>query len=141
MSVTREPIAQLYKVGSRYELVYPQYNLSVRAQHAEWALEAGGEIITRLDRLKAEGLLDEMEMMKGFGDDPEIPFKINALRYESNSRFDLIPQCVVTVGDVDYRWTAADGRKAKSDAPIERMLDTSKTRDDTTFSIERFAQV
>jgi hypothetical protein len=131
----KEPVAQLYKVDGRYELVYPDHGLCIRANHAEWALEAAGEIIARMERLRASGELEELEMMQAFEEDPDLPFKITALKFSNNSRFDTVPQCVVTLGETDYRWVAQDGRKEANGQIMERVIDSSLRRPNQTFDV------
>ena len=50
-------------------------------------------------------------------------------------RFDLIPQCIVTVGKMDYKWAAPEGRAKKQDEfgdqPLKRVHDMSLTRSDS----------
>ncbi len=126
--MSREPIAQLIKDGKRYELVYPEYGLTIRGPYVEWVLEAGAEMIAKIEKTKLEGTLEEIEMMAEFVDGADAPMKIEALRFESNNRFEVVPQCVVSMGDTDYRWISKSGDTEQSVSNMERLYDTSNTR-------------
>ncbi len=50
---------------------------------------------------------------------------------EQGARFETIPQCVVTMNEMDYRWVSKVGRKADDAAPVKRLHDMSLTRNDS----------
>jgi hypothetical protein len=127
--VGKDPIAYLARDGRRFELTFPEYGLSVRGPYAEWVLEAAAEIIGKLERTKAETAVDELNMLKEFGDENVTDLDVESAKYEQNLRFETVPQCVVTMNDMDYRWVSRDGREASSQhQPIERLHDISLTR-------------
>lgn len=121
-------IAYLVRTDKRLELVYPEYGLRLRAAYAEWLFEAAAEIIRRIERTKSQGAIDEMEMMAEFGEDEGGSVNVDVLKYESGSRFDTVPQCLVTLGDNDYRWVAREVRNPDANTIGERLHDTLMTR-------------
>jgi hypothetical protein len=127
-----EPIAKLFKDGSRYALHYPDYDIWIRGPYVEWVLLAGAEMIMRIERLKLEGSIDELELTREFQDPESIDTQIDSLRYAQNKRFEVIPQCTVTMQGTDYRWVS---RNDSSDhGSMERLVDTSLTRNNTFLS-------
>ena len=121
-------LAYLVRSDQRLELVYPEYGLRLRAPYAEWLFEAASEIIRRIERTKTQGAIDEQEMLAEFGDDEGGTISVDVLKYESGSRFDTVPQCLVTLGDNDYRWVAKEVRNPDANAIGERLHDTLMTR-------------
>lgn len=126
--MSNEHVAYLVKHETRFELVYPAYNLALRGPYAEWLFQAAAEVIRRIDSIKAEGALDELEMLAGFGDMEDAPVQMDSLRYESGTRFETVPQCLVTVGDTDYRWVAPEARNPGVNGFGERIHDMLLTR-------------
>ena len=97
-------IGFLRKSDERYEFYYPELGLIIRGSYAEWVLEAAGEIIARVE----------------------------SARFDANARFEAIPQCVVSMGTIDYHWVSPDGRGAGEDhMGLRRIHDTSRTRNDS----------
>jgi hypothetical protein len=125
--VSKDAIAYLVRDGRRFELNFPEYALTVRGPYAEWVLEAAAEIIGKLEKTKSESQVDELKMLKEFGDESISDLEVESAKYEQNLRFETVPQCVVTMNDMDYRWVARDGRK-EDGQPIERLHDISLTR-------------
>ncbi len=125
-----EEIGHLRKAGERYEFHYPELGLVVRGPYAEWVLEAAGEIVSRTERLRAEGRLEELRALTEFGEAD--PIEIDSAEFDVNARFEAIPQCLVSMGALDYHWMSRDGREdAEHDRPIRRIYDTSRTRNDS----------
>lgn len=130
--MTKDAIAFLAKDGRRFELHFPEYDLTVRGPYAEWVLEAAAEIVGRLERTKAETTIEEMEMLKDFGADATTEIEIESGRYELTRRFETIPQCIVTMNDMDYRWVSRDGRPGgDANGFVQRLHDLSLTRNGT----------
>jgi hypothetical protein len=129
--VGKDPIAFLTKNGSRFELNYPEYGLTVRGPYVEWVLEAAADIIAKFEKTKAESTVDEMSMLREFGDSAVSEIEVEAARYEANSRFETVPQCVVTMNEMDYRWVQPATRKNGEQAPMERLHDMSLTRNNS----------
>ncbi len=126
--MTREPIAHLYKDGTRFELVYPEYGVIVRGPHPEWVLEAGAEVLAQIDKTRSEGTIEEMEMLKEFNAEDISDMEIAGLKQENAERFNTVPQCIVQMGNADYRWVAKDGRALRGHQMIERLHDASLVR-------------
>ena len=123
-----EHLAYLTRSDNRLELVYPEYGLRLRAAYAEWLFEAASEIIRRLEHTKTQGSIDELEMLQEFGEDESAGVNMDILKYESGTRFGTVPQCLVTLGDADYRWVAREARPIDQNSIGERLHDTLMTR-------------
>lgn len=126
--MSKDAIAYLARDGRRFELKFPEYGLTVRGPYAEWVLEAAAEIIGRIERTKGESLVEELKMLKEFGDGDTSELEVESAKYEVGLRFDTVPQCVVTMNDLDYRWVSKDGRKSDETQPMQRLHDISMTR-------------
>jgi hypothetical protein len=126
--VSKDAIAYLARDGRRYELKFPEYGLTVRGPYAEWVLEAAAEIIGKLERTKGESLVEELRMLKDFDDGVTTDLDVESAKYEHGLRFETIPQCVVTMNDMDYRWVSSEGRKDEGPQPMQRLHDISLTR-------------
>jgi hypothetical protein len=120
-------LATLRKVGSRFEITYPEYDLIIRGPHVEWVLEAAAEIISRSERVKIEGAIEEMEMLTEFGEEG-LEMEVESKKFEHQSRFEIIPQCLVSMGANDYRWVQREGRSGPDHTYVQRLYDTSLTR-------------
>jgi hypothetical protein len=129
--VGKDPIAVLTKNGSRFELNYPEYGLTVRGPYVEWVLEAAADIIAKFEKTKAESVVEELKMLREFGDNNVNEIEIETAGYEANVRFETVPQCVVTMNEMDYRWVQSAGRKEGANGPMERLHDMSLTRNNT----------
>ena len=122
----------LRKSGPSYEFHYPEHNLIVRGSYVEWVLEAAAEIIARTERLKSDGHIEEIKTLAEFGEADEVD--VDSAQFDANARFEIIPQCIVSMGSMDYRWVSAAGRKgdaSSAEQPITRIHDMSMTRNDT----------
>ena len=120
----------LKKQGSSYEFHYPEHHLVVRGAYVEWVLEAAAELIAQTEKLRTEGQLDELKTLQEMGEADAV--EIDSAEFDSNARFEVIPQCVVTMGSLDYRWVAPEGRdESESGFPAKRVHDMSRTRHDT----------
>ena len=130
-----DDIGFLRKSDERYEFQYPELGLVVRGNYIEWVLEAAAEIITRAEKLRTEGKIDELQTLAEFGEADEI--EIDSARFDANARFEAMPQCVVSMGSMDYHWMSSDGR-AEGDAHLgmRRIHDMSRTRNDTFLANE-----
>jgi len=126
--VTSVPVAQLHKHGAHFELVYPEYRLTLRAPYAEWIFEAAAEILSCIEKLRIEGEIDELEMIKQFVDQDTINIALDSIKYENGNRFDVVPQCVLTMADTDYRWVSPLARDPKASHFGQRLHDMSLTR-------------
>jgi hypothetical protein len=129
--VSKDAIAYLAKDGRRYEMNFPEYALTVRGPYIEWVLEAAAEIISTFERTKAESSVEELQMLKEFGDSGTSDIEIASAKYEQDVRFETVPQCVVTMNELDYRWVSKAGRKGDEITPMQRLHDLSLTRNGT----------
>lgn len=126
-------IGQLSEVDGQFEYRDLGRNLIVRGEHPEWVLHAAAEVITNTARLEAESVVEEMTALLEF--DAADPIQLDSAKYEMNQRFELIPQCIVSLGRIDYKWAAAEGREKKKDEfgeqALKRVHDMSLTRTDS----------
>jgi len=122
----------LRKSGPSYEFHYPEHNLVVRGSYVEWVLEAAAEIIAQTERLKSDGHIEEMKTLAEFGEADEVD--VDTALFDANARFEIVPQCIVSMGSMDYRWVSVAGRRAGPEDPEQAMVrihDMSRTRNDT----------
>lgn len=118
-------IGRLYEADGQYEFRDPSRNLIVRGGHPEWVLLAAAEVIGNTARLEAESLVDELSAMLEF--DAAQPIEIDSAKFSYKERFDLVPQCIVSLGTMDYKWAAVEGRVQKPQEfgkhPLRRVHD------------------
>ena len=124
----KENVAYLSKIDHRFELTYPEYGLALRGPYAEWLFEAAAEIIQRIEKVKSEGAIQEMEMLAEFGGAEDASIQIDTLKYEAGTRFETVPQCLVALGEMDYRWVAKEARAPGDNGIGERIHDMLLTR-------------
>lgn len=118
------------KHDQAYEFHYPEHGLVIRGAYVEWVLQAAAELIAQTELLRAEGRLEELKMLEEMGEAETI--EVDSAAYDRDTRFETLPQCVVTMGSLDYRWVAPEGREANTVAfPAKRIHDMSKTRHET----------
>lgn len=130
-----DDIGFLRKSDERYEFCFPELSLVVRGNYVEWVLEAAAEIISRAEKLRSDGRIDELETLAEFGEADEI--EIDSAKFDSNARFEAMPQCVVSMGSMDYHWVSRDGRESANDhLGMRRIHDMSRTRNDTFLANE-----
>ncbi|MEL7178977.1 MAG: hypothetical protein AAFN63_04020 [Pseudomonadota bacterium] len=126
-------IGRLSESDGQYEFREPGRSLIVRGEHPEWVLLAAAEVIGNTAKLEAESVIEELNAMVEFEAVEEI--EVDSAKYAMKERFDLIPQCIVTVGKMDYKWAAPEGRAKKQDEfgdqPLKRVHDMSLTRSDS----------
>lgn len=126
-------LGQLFEADGRYEFRYGDLNLIVRGDHPEWVLQAAGEVLGRAARLEKESMIDELTSLVEFEAATQI--EVDAARYALKERFEILPQCIVSMGRMDYRWVAEEARdrlKPDFDAhPIKRIHDMSLTKTDS----------
>ena len=126
-----ETIGTLVRTEQRYELRYPELGLKIQGPYVEWVFEAAAEIVHKLERLRLESSIEELELMREFGDENEISISIDCKKFELGSRFDVVPQCLISLGPSDYRWVSSASQAPKSARIGDRLHDVSMTRSDT----------
>lgn len=118
----------LRKEGNRFVFSLPELEITVRGDYVEWVLEAAAEVIALAEKTRAHSQVEELETLVEFEEASEIDLDI--AKSESQTRFEIVPQCQVSLGDGDFRWVSASGR-GEGDHPITRLNDMSLTRNDT----------
>ena len=126
-------IGQLFEADGRYEFRYAGLNLIVRGDHPEWVLQAASEVLANTIRLEKESMIEELTTLAEFEAATET--EVDAAKYALKERFEFIPQCIVSMGRIDYRWAAHEARAQLEpefgDQPIRRIHDMSLTRSDS----------
>lgn len=131
-------IGQLFEADDRYELRVPGKGLIVRGDHPEWVLQAASEVLTTTERFESASKVDELESLVEF--EAATSIEVDAAKYAMKDRFETIPQCIVTLGKMDYRWAAKEGRERLSDEfdghTMARINDLSLTFHDSFLENE-----
>lgn len=131
-------IGQLREADGQYEFRDPSRNLIVRGEHPEWVLQAAAEVIGNTAKLEAESVVEELTAMLEF--EAADPIELDSAKYALKERFELIPQCIVSLGKMDYKWAAAEGRAKKPEEfgsqPLKRVHDMSLTRSESFLDNE-----
>lgn len=126
-------IGQLSESDGQYEFRDTTRNLIVRGEHPEWVLQAAAEVIGNTAKLVAESVVDELTAMVEFEAAEQI--EVDSAQYALKERFDVVPQCIVSMAKMDYKWAAIEGRNQKPDEfgkqPLKRVHDMSMTRTDS----------
>lgn len=133
-----ETLGILTKSGGRYEFRHDPLALVVRGDYAEWVLAAAAELMDVIARREAEGRIEELETLQEFGEVE--PIELDSAKFDMRARFEAVPQCLVTMGSMDYRWVAPEARESGippfEGHPIKRVHDMSLTRNDTFLQNE-----
>lgn len=131
-------IGTLHEADGRYEFRMDHKNLIVRGDHPEWVIQAASEILASTEKLEAESKVDELKTLVEFEAATEI--EVDSAKYALKERFETIPQCVVTMGRLDYTWAAPQARDLDrmnyDGRPIKRVHDMSLTYNDTFLKNE-----
>ena len=131
-------IGCLSQTDGQYEFRDPSRSLIIRGEHPEWVLMAAAEVIGNTARLEAESVVEELNAMVEF--EAVEAIEVDSAKYAMKERFELIPQCIVTLGKMDYKWAAPEGRAKKQDEfgsqTLKRVHDMPLTRSDTFLSNE-----
>lgn len=129
-------IGRLSLADGQYEFRDPSRNLIVRGGHPEWVLMAAAEVIGNTARLEAESLLEELTALIEF--EAAEAIEVDSARFSLKERFELVPQCIVSLGTMDYKWAAAEGRAKKptefGSHPLKRVHDMSLTKTESFLS-------
>lgn len=131
-------LGQLYETDGRFEFRYGELNLIVRGDHPEWVLQAASEVLGKTARLEKESMIDELTTLVEFEAATET--EVDAAKYALKERFEILPQCIVSMGRLDYRWAAQEARERLSpefgSQPIKRIHDMSLTKTDSFLANE-----
>lgn len=126
-------IGQLYESDGRFEFRAPEHSLIVRGDHPEWVMQAASEVIANTARLTSEGEIDELATLVEFEEATEI--EVESAKMAMKERFEIIPQCIVSMGRLDYKWVAQQGREKLGDEfgdnLYRRIHDMSLTYNDS----------
>ena len=131
-------IGQLSEADGQLEYRDQSRGLIIRGEHPEWVLQAAAEVIGNTARLEAESVVEELSAMLEF--EAVEAIEVDSAKYALKERFELIPQCIVSLGKMDYKWAAAEGRAQKPEEfgsqPLKRLHDMSLTRSDSFLKNE-----
>lgn len=133
-----EHVGYLKEVAGRFEFRHEASDLVVRGDFAEWVLAAAAEIMSSAAKVEVESKLDELTTLSEFGE--ASPIEVDSARYAMKARFEVMPQCTVTMGRHDYRWVAPEARERLAGefdhGPVKRIHDMALTRNDTFLENE-----
>ncbi|MEM6413388.1 MAG: hypothetical protein AAF720_01885 [Pseudomonadota bacterium] len=136
----KKELAQLRMVANRFELTYPEYDLVIRGPYAEWVLEAAAEVVGRTEMLQTSGSIEELELLSEFDESLDTT-EIDSLKYEAKTRFKAVPQCIVSMGENDYRWIHESGRTSNEHSGYgQRLYDHSLTREQGSWLVDEEVQ-
>lgn len=128
----------LKEVNGRFEYRDDTIGLIVRGDYAEWVLAAAAEMTANAAKVEGEGRVDELATLAEFGEASSI--EVDSAKLAMKSRFEIVPQCTVTMGSHDYRWVAAEAREKLpgefDHGPVRRIHDMALTRNDTFLENE-----
>lgn len=133
-----EIIGKLTEENGRVEFRCERTGLVVRGDYVEWVMSAAAEILGDMAKREAEGSLEEAETLVEFGECTEM--ELDSARWNFKARFEIIPQCLVTIGGMEYRWVSPDAsevRETEFDGhSMKRVHDMSLTRSDSFLQNE-----
>lgn len=131
-------IGQLYEADGRFEFRVEERGLIVRGDHPEWVMRAASEVLENTEKLEAESKVDELETLVEF--EAATSIEVDSAKYAMKERFETIPQCIVTLGKLDYRWASKEGREMMSKEfdgnTVRRINDMSLTYNDSFLNNE-----
>lgn len=131
-------IGQLSESDGRFEFRIPEMSLIIRGDHPEWVMQAACEIVATTAKNESDSKIDELETLKEF--DEATDMDVDAAKFSAKGRFEIIPQCIVSMGRIDYKWVAPDGREKLEGEfdgrPYKRITDMSLTRSDSFLDNE-----
>lgn len=104
-----DEIGQLKEVDGRFEFRHDKLGLVVRGDHPEWVLMAASEIISNTAKIEAESEVEGLVALAEFEEASGI--EVDSARFSFKQRFEQIPQCIVSLGKIDYKWATTEGRE------------------------------
>lgn len=133
-----DDIGQMKEVDGRFEFRHDGLGLVVRGDHPEWVLMAAAEIISNTAKIEGEAELESLAALAEFDEVSSI--EVDSAKFAFNQRFETIPQCIVSLGKIDYKWATAEGRDKLIEEydghMVRRIHDMSLTFNDTFLSNE-----
>ena len=133
-----DEIGQLMEADGRFEFRHPGLGLVVRGDHPEWVLMAAAEIISNTAKIEAEAEVESLTALQEFEEASGI--EVDSARFAFKQRFETIPQCIVSLGKIDYKWATQEGRDklvAEYDGHmVRRIHDMSLTFNDSFLQNE-----
>ncbi len=131
-------IGELIEADGRYEFRIEEKGLIVRGDYPEWVIRAAGEVLESTEKMEAESRVDELVSLVEF--EAAQPIEVDSARYTLKQRFEIIPQCIVTLGKMDFRWAAKEGREKLAREfdghTVKRINDMSLTLNDSFLANE-----
>lgn len=128
-----ENVATLTKDADTYSLRFPAAGLVIRGEYPEWVFEAAAEILSNAELVNSNARVEEVEVLSEFEEASDLD--VDIAKSDHNSRFERIPQCVVSMKTGEFHWISAVGRK-DDELSIKRIYDMSRTRNDTFLKDE-----
>lgn len=133
-----DEIGQITEVDGRFEFRHNGLGLVVRGDHPEWVLQAAAEVIANTARLEAEAEVESLVALAEF-EEAEV-IEVDSAKFALKQRFETIPQCIVSLGKIDYKWATPEGRNklgTEFDGHLVRRIhDMSLTFNDTFLENE-----
>ncbi len=133
-----EVIGKLTEDNGRVEFRCERTGLVVRGDYVEWVLSAAAEMLGTMALKDAEGRIEEVETLKEFGEASDI--EVSSVKWEHKARFEIVPQCSVTMGKTEYRWVAPEAEHLRATEfdghPVKRVHDMALTRNDSFLTNE-----
>ena len=133
-----EIIGKLTEDNGRIEFRCERSGLVVRGDYPEWVLAAAAEMLAAVAEKEIEGRIEELSALVEFGEATETA--VDGARSEHKSRFEIVPQCTVTMGSTEYRWVAPDAEAVRigefDGHPVKRVHNMALTRTDSFLANE-----
>ena len=133
-----EMIGKLTEEDGRIEFRCQRSGLVVRGDYVEWVLAAAAEMLGDIARHEMDGRLAEVETLAEFGECS--PTEVDSVKWQHKARFEIVPQCSVSMGKTEYRWVAPDAtdvREGEFDGhPLKRVHNMALTRNDSFLENE-----
>src|SRR6056297_2225048 len=128
-----EVIGKLTEENGRIEFRCEKTGLIVRGDYAEWVLSAAAEMLGTMAEKDLEGRIDELETLVEFGEATETA--VSSAKWEHKARFEIVPQCSVTMGRTEYRWVAPEAEDVRAQEfdghPFKRVHNMALTKNDS----------
>ena len=133
-----EIIGKLTEENGRLEFRCERSGLVVRGDYPEWVLAAAAEMLAAVAEKEIEGRIEELSALVEFGEATETA--VDGAKWEHKSRFEIVPQCTVTMGSTEYRWVAPDAEAVRigefDGHPVKRVHNMALTRTDSFLANE-----